>query len=58
MSRSIGNRARYGVLPLDLNGNGNTTEPTPFDVTGLPRIVDWAGSGTARVDLGAHETQR
>ena len=46
---------------LDLDGDGNTTEPVPYDVLGNPRMVDAAsvadtGSGTAPiVDIGAVE---
>ncbi len=53
-----GNNAYLGMDIFDLNRNGNTTEPIPFDIARRPRVVDWAGSGTPRVDLGAHETQR
>jgi hypothetical protein len=53
-----GTNVFLGMDIFDLNRNGNTSEPIPFDVAGLRRIVDWAGTGTARVDLGAHETQR
>jgi hypothetical protein len=48
---------------LDLDGDGNTDEPIPFDLDGDPRFVDDpntadTGSGTAPiVDLGAYEFQ-
>ena len=53
------------VLPddTDLNTNGDTEEPTPFDLAGRPRFLDDAGtadhgSGTAPiVDVGAFEFQ-
>ncbi|HOO15497.1 MAG TPA: right-handed parallel beta-helix repeat-containing protein [Phycisphaerae bacterium] len=49
---------------LDLDGDGNTTEPIPFDVLGQLRFSDDpatadTGSGTPPlVDMGAHEYQR
>lgn len=60
-----------GAVPADtpdLDGDGNLTEPLPFDLAGLPRFVDdsvtpdcpWAPGtcGTAPiVDLGAYELQ-
>ena len=44
---------------LDLNGNGDTTEPVPHDLDGAPRIAgDPCGSGDAApVDRGAYEFQ-
>jgi parallel beta-helix repeat protein len=45
----------------DLDGDGNTTEPIPWDLNGNPRFVDQAdvpdtGYGTAPiVDMGAYE---
>ena len=54
-----------GVPPdvLDLDGDGNVEEPTPFDVEGESRFVDDSGmrdigSGTPPiVDIGAYEFQ-
>jgi hypothetical protein len=46
---------------LDLDGDGNTTEPVPFDLAGNPRFVDIpgkpnTGSGSEPiVDIGAYE---
>ncbi len=43
-----------GTLPrdtLDLNGNGDTEEPLPFDSDGRPRV------GALHVDMGAFEFQ-
>ena len=45
----------------DLDGDGNTSEPTPIDLDGLPRFVDVpgvpdTGAGTPPiVDMGAYE---
>jgi parallel beta-helix repeat protein len=48
----------------DLDGDGNTVEPTPFEVNGLPRFVDDLCTvdtgnpdtlGPPVVDIGAHE---
>ncbi len=48
------------MLPdqFDLNGNGNTVEPTPFDMSGAARFVDDPASppnGVVTVDMGAFE---
>ena len=48
---------------LDLDGDGNLTEPVPYDVLGNPRMIDVSsiadtGTGTAPiVDMGAVEYQ-
>jgi|GEM_PF-610076 C1A family cysteine protease len=39
----------------DIDGDGNTTEPIPFDIAGNPRIADGNGDGVAVVDMGAYE---
>jgi hypothetical protein len=39
----------------DIDGDGNTTEPIPFDIAGNPRIVDGNSDGVAVVDMGAYE---
>jgi len=45
----------------DLDGDGNTVEPTPLDLGGLPRFVDDLCTGDTGngappvVDMGAHE---
>ena len=53
-----------GVLPADtddLDGDGDTAEPLPVDVDGLPRLQDSSvrpvGEGNGGPDLGAHETR-
>ena len=40
---------------VDLDGDGITVEPIPFDLDGNPRIVDGDRDGTATVDMGAYE---
>jgi hypothetical protein len=48
---------------LDLDNDGNVTEPTPFDLDGMPRFVEIpsapnTGVGTAPfVDFGCYERQ-
>jgi hypothetical protein len=39
----------------DLDGDGNTTEPIPWDLAGNRRIVDGNNDGRAVVDMGAYE---
>lgn len=39
----------------DLDGDGNTTEPIPWDLDGNPRIVDGNNDGIPVVDMGAYE---
>ena len=41
----------------DLDNDGDTDEPTPFDLDGHPRIVDGDGDEEAVVDMGAYEFQ-
>ncbi|MDA1050347.1 MAG: right-handed parallel beta-helix repeat-containing protein [Planctomycetota bacterium] len=50
-----GNNSLLSADTFDLNGNGNTTEPIPFDQRGLgfARIVNSGGGAT--VDIGAFE---
>ncbi len=45
------------VLPdyADLNGDGNTTEPTPLDLDFSPRFMDGDDNGSNTVDMGAFE---
>lgn len=42
---------------LDLDANGNTAEPLPFDLGDQPRLVDGNTDGAALVDMGAYEFQ-
>ena len=45
---------------LDLNGNGDTAEPLPFDLDGAPRLVGdpcAIGVTVQPVDMGAYEFQ-
>jgi polymorphic membrane protein len=49
-----GNAAFLPGDHADLDGDGNTLEPIPFDLAGNIRIFD-GGSGDPRVDLGALE---
>ncbi len=62
----IGSNAAVPADSLDLDGDGNTTEPTPIDLAGLLRFYDDPATadctvapgtcGTAPiVDMGAHE---
>ena len=39
----------------DLDTDGDTSEPIPFDLDGKPRIVDGDGDSIATVDMGAYE---
>jgi hypothetical protein len=39
----------------DLDGDGNTVEPIPFDLDGNPRVWDDDGDGNSVVDMGAYE---
>lgn len=53
-----GDNAALPPDEFDLDGDGNTTEPIPFDLAGLPRVVrGLLGSSSATVDMGAYERQ-
>lgn len=46
----------------DLDDDGNSNEPVPFDANGLNRLVDYpavvnTGSGVPPIDMGAYELQ-
>ncbi len=58
--------AHNGLVPadtFDIDGDGDTYEPLPFDLNGRPRFVDDPGTedtghgGPPVVDMGAHELQ-
>jgi len=57
-----GNNAEVPADAADLDGDGNRTEPMPFDLAGMLRFVDIpavvdTGSGTPPiVDMGAYES--
>ena len=40
---------------LDLDNDGNTVEPIPFDLDGRPRFADGDCNDTEIVDMGAYE---
>jgi len=40
---------------IDMDNDGDTAEPVPFDLDGRPRIVDGDCNNTATVDMGAYE---
>jgi hypothetical protein len=42
---------------FDLDNDGDTTEPIPFDADGNPRIADDVGTPGSAVDIGAYEFQ-
>jgi hypothetical protein len=50
-----GNDAALPADTYDLDGDGNTAEPIPFDLDGNARIVDGNNDGNAVVDMGAYE---
>jgi hypothetical protein len=58
-----GNNAEVPADTYDVNNNGNTTEPNPYDLDNNPRFVDDpsvtnTGAGTPPlVDMGAYEWQ-
>jgi hypothetical protein len=50
---NAGSNAALPVDTADLDGDGNTTEPIPFDLDGNPRVYPAGGV----VDMGAYESQ-
>ncbi|BAY23309.1 polymorphic membrane protein [Calothrix sp. NIES-2100] len=48
---NVGNSALIPADTQDLDGDGNTTEPIPYDQRGLTRVVG------SKVDIGAFEVQ-
>lgn len=61
-ARDAGDNTALEMDLFDLDGDGNTTEPVPIDLGGVPRLVDSnqpdTGNGAAPiVDLGCYEDQ-
>ena len=50
-----GDNAAVPADILDLDNDGNTVEPIPFDLDGRPRIADGDCNSTEVVDMGAYE---
>jgi hypothetical protein len=50
-----GDNASVPSDAADLDGDGNTTEPVPFDLDGNQRMVDADNDGSCVVDMGAYE---
>jgi len=50
-----GNNAELPQDTDDLDGDGNTVEPIPWDLDGRARSVDGDGNSTKIVDIGAYE---
>jgi hypothetical protein len=50
-----GNNSAVPADTMDLDGDGDTTEPIPFDLEGIRRIADGDRDGQAIVDMGAFE---
>ena len=50
-----GDNAHLPPDELDLDNDGDTAEPIPFDLAGTTRIIDGDGDATAIVDIGAYE---
>ena len=50
-----GDNSRVPTDASDLDGDANTSEPTPVDLNGHPRFVDGDCNSTEIVDMGAYE---
>jgi len=50
-----GNNGAVNADISDLDGDGNTAEPTPWDLDGHPRIMDADCNDNEVVDMGAYE---
>ncbi|MBN2270675.1 MAG: SUMF1/EgtB/PvdO family nonheme iron enzyme [Sedimentisphaerales bacterium] len=51
----VGDNNSVPVDLSDLDNDGNTTEPIPYDLDGRPRIYDGDCNDTVIVDMGAYE---
>jgi hypothetical protein len=51
----VGSNAALPTDVSDLDGDGNTVEPIPFDLDGYPRIIDGDCNDSNVVDMGAYE---
>ncbi|MCL4561948.1 MAG: right-handed parallel beta-helix repeat-containing protein [Chloroflexi bacterium] len=52
-----GSNAAVPADEVDLDKDGDKSEPIPYDLDGNPRFVDFSKAGTSRVDMGAYEVQ-
>jgi hypothetical protein len=50
-----GNNDSVSSDTADLDNDGNTVEPIPWDIDGHPRIIDGDCNDTEVVDMGAYE---
>jgi hypothetical protein len=55
MCIDVGDNASVPADRDDLDGDGNTVEPIPWDLGGNARVVDGDNNGDSVVDMGAYE---